>query len=45
MRIAPAVQRGLRQPGLTLSNEECRIINTHRNLDRYLDLWDPFLRY
>ena len=41
MRIAPAVQRGLRQPGLThlsLSREECRIINTHRNLDRYLDL-------
>jgi hypothetical protein len=41
MRIAPAVQRGLRQPGLThlsLSSEECRIINTHRNLDRYLEL-------
>jgi choline monooxygenase len=41
MRIAPAVQRGLHQPGLThltLSNEECRLINTHRNLERYLDL-------
>ena len=33
------VQRGLRQPGLThltLSSEECRIINLHRNLERYL---------
>jgi choline monooxygenase len=43
MRIAPAVQRGLHQPGLThitLSNEECRIINTHRNLERYLELAD-----
>ncbi|MGA8331267.1 MAG: hypothetical protein WB777_18510, partial [Mycobacterium sp.] len=29
------------QPGLThvtLSNEERRVINMHRNLDRYLDL-------
>ena len=41
MRIAPAVQRGLHQPGLThltLSSEECRIINTHRNLERYLGI-------
>ena len=41
MRIAPDVQRGLRQPGLThltLSSEECRIINTHRNLERYLGI-------
>jgi hypothetical protein len=31
-------QRGLQQPGLThlaLSSEECRIINTHRALERY----------
>jgi choline monooxygenase len=35
------LQRGLHSPGfthLTLSNEERRIINTHRNLERYLDL-------
>ena len=35
------VQRGLRQPGfthLTLSSEECRIINLHRNLERYLGI-------
>jgi len=41
MRIAPSVQRGLRQPGLThltLSSEECRLINTHRNLERYLGI-------
>jgi hypothetical protein len=34
-------QRGLHQPGLThlaLSNEECRIINMHRNLERYLGI-------
>lgn len=39
--VAPSVQRGLHQPGLThltLSNEEIRVINTHRNLERYLDL-------
>ena len=33
------VQRGLHQPGLThltLSSEECRVINFHRNLDRML---------
>ena len=39
--VAPAVQRGMHQPGMThitLSNEEIRIINTHRNLERYLDL-------
>jgi hypothetical protein len=31
------VQQGLHQPGLThltLSAEECRVINFHRNLDR-----------
>jgi choline monooxygenase len=35
-------QRGLHQPGfthLTLSNEECRIINLHRNLERYLGIF------
>jgi hypothetical protein len=35
------VQRGLHQPGfthLTLSSEECRIINLHRNLERYLGI-------
>jgi choline monooxygenase len=35
------VQRGLHSPGfthLTLSNEERRLINTHRNLERYLDV-------
>jgi choline monooxygenase len=33
------VQRGLHQPGfthLTLSGEECRIVNLHRNLERML---------
>jgi hypothetical protein len=33
------MQRGLHQPGLThltLSGEECRVINTHRNLEQYL---------
>jgi hypothetical protein len=36
-------QRGLHQPGfthLTLSGEECRIINLHRNLEHYLGV-DP----
>jgi hypothetical protein len=35
-------QRGLHQPGfthLTLSSEECRIINLHRNLERYLGIF------
>ena len=39
--VAPAVQRGMHQPGLThlaLSSEECRLINTHRNLERYLGI-------
>ena len=41
--IAPRVQRGLHQPGMThlaLSSEECRVINTQRNLERYLGI-DP----
>jgi hypothetical protein len=39
--VLAGLQRGLHQPGfthLTLSNEERRVINTHRNLDRYLEL-------
>jgi hypothetical protein len=39
--VLAGLQRGLHQPGLThltLSNEERRVINTHRNLERYLDL-------
>ncbi|MGA8328692.1 MAG: aromatic ring-hydroxylating dioxygenase subunit alpha [Mycobacterium sp.] len=39
--VLSGLQRGLHQPGLThvtLSNEERRVINMHRNLDRYLDL-------
>ncbi|MCT7662127.1 aromatic ring-hydroxylating oxygenase subunit alpha [Mycobacterium deserti] len=41
--VLAGLQRGLRQPGFThlvLSNEERRVINLHRNLDRYLDLPD-----
>jgi hypothetical protein len=39
--VLPGLQRGLHQPGLThvvLSNEERRVINMHRNLERYLEL-------
>jgi hypothetical protein len=39
--IAPSVQRGMHQPGFThlaLSGEEIRVINTHRNLERYLGI-------
>jgi phenylpropionate dioxygenase-like ring-hydroxylating dioxygenase large terminal subunit len=39
--VLAGLQRGLHQPGLThvtLSNEERRVINMHRNLDNYLDL-------
>lgn len=42
--VLPGLQRGLHQPGfthLTLSNEERRVINLHRNLERYLDLPGP----
>ncbi|MGV0718084.1 aromatic ring-hydroxylating dioxygenase subunit alpha [Mycolicibacterium sp. XJ662] len=42
--VLPGIQRGLHQPGfshLTLSNEERRVINMHRNLERYLDLPEP----
>jgi len=39
--VLKTAQRGLEQPGLThlsLSSEECRIINLHRNLEHYLDI-------
>jgi hypothetical protein len=39
--VMARVQAGLRQPGLSeivLSREECRIINMHRHLERYLGL-------
>ena len=41
IRVLPGLQRGMHQPGLThlvLSGEERRVINMHRNLERYLDL-------
>jgi hypothetical protein len=39
--VLAGLQRGLHQPGLThltLSSEERRVINNHRNLERYLNL-------
>ncbi|MGB8505888.1 aromatic ring-hydroxylating oxygenase subunit alpha [Mycobacterium sp.] len=39
--VLAGLQRGLHQPGFThlvLSNEERRMINMHRNLERYLEL-------
>ena len=39
--VLPGLQRGMHQPGFThlvLSTEERRVINLHRNLDRYLGL-------
>ena len=39
--VLRTAQRGLHQPGfthLTLSSEEARLINTHRNLERYLGI-------
>jgi hypothetical protein len=41
IRLLAGLQRGLHQPGFThlvLSSEERRVINLHRNLERYLDL-------
>jgi hypothetical protein len=41
INVLAGLQRGLHQPGfthLTLSNEERRVINMHRNLERYLEL-------
>ena len=38
--VMASVQRGLHQPGLThlvVSGEECRILNMHRNLSRYVE--------
>jgi choline monooxygenase len=35
------IQRGLHQPGftqLTLSGEECRIVNLHRHLEEFLGI-------
>jgi hypothetical protein len=37
--LASSMQVGLEQPGLThlaISNEECRILQLHRNLERWL---------
>jgi choline monooxygenase len=39
--VLPGLQRGMHQPGFThlvLSGEERRVIDMHRNLERYLDL-------
>ena len=41
--VLAGLQRGLHQPGFThlvLSGEERRVINMHRNLERYLGLPD-----
>lgn len=41
IRVVAGLQRGLHQPGLThllLSNEERRVIDMHRNLERHLFL-------
>jgi len=41
LALLRTAQRGLHQPGLVhiaLSNEECRVINLHRNLERYLGI-------
>jgi choline monooxygenase len=41
LRVLAGLQRGVHQPGFThvvLSGEERRVINMHRNLERYLDL-------
>lgn len=41
VELAGSVQRGLHQPGLgdvVLSSEEARIVNLHRNLERYLGI-------
>jgi phenylpropionate dioxygenase-like ring-hydroxylating dioxygenase large terminal subunit len=43
VRVMAGIQAGLRQPGLSeivLSREECRIINMHRHLERFVGL-DP----
>jgi hypothetical protein len=41
IQVLAGLQRGMHQPGFThlvLSSEERRVINMHRNLERYLDL-------
>jgi choline monooxygenase len=41
IQLLAGLQRGLHQPGFThlaLSGEERRVINMHRNLERYLNL-------
>jgi choline monooxygenase len=41
LTVVPRLQIGMHAPGfthLTLSSEERRVINTHRNLERYLEL-------
>jgi choline monooxygenase len=41
LKVLDQIQRGLHSPGFThlvISNEERRLINTHRNLERYIDL-------
>jgi len=41
LQVLAGLQRGMHQPGFThlvLSSEERRVINMHRNLERYLDL-------
>jgi hypothetical protein len=41
IQLLAGVQRGMHQPGFThlvLSSEERRVVNMHRNLERYLDL-------
>jgi phenylpropionate dioxygenase-like ring-hydroxylating dioxygenase large terminal subunit len=45
--ILAGMQRGLSQPGLdaiVVSAEECRIVNMHRNLERYLGIEPSELR-
>lgn len=44
IRVLAGIQRGMHQPGFThlvLSGEERRVINMHRNLERYLELPEP----
>lgn len=41
IEMLATMQNGIEQPGfehLTVSGEECRLINTHRNLERYLGI-------
>ena len=41
LSVLRTAQRGLHQPGLThltVSSEECRVLNLQRNLERYLGI-------